>query len=442
MPIRQILNTNQDYYLINFDSDCKERVADDGRALSEFVVDELKREPITDVFIMSHGWLGDLDDAKAQYDKWTANLWSCASDIEALKKKRPDFKPLLIGLHWPSKPFGNEDTGGAFDLNLATEGDDVVKSAIADQLALLGASDEIGPQLETIYRAYLELDEPDTLPDEVREAYLEIESKLGLDGEDREPFDPEEIFRNALDADQEEEESGSFAANFAGGFSWGDLLAPLRVLSFWRMKDRARRFGESGANELLRKMQQVTSGRDVRFHLMGHSFGCIAVTAMIAGSSEATMAPNPVHSVLLAQGAVSLWAYCPEIPHAKEKAGAFSRLIKNNRVKGAIVTTLSEHDSAVGFFYPLAAGVKFQVDFAVELPKYGAVGEFGIQGLDDIAEGLIMGKKDHQYNFKAGRIYNLESSGVIKEKALVVGAHSDIAHPEVAHAWWQAVMVD
>ncbi|HKQ76445.1 MAG TPA: hypothetical protein VJ810_22315 [Blastocatellia bacterium] len=438
MPIRKIPNTDQDYYLVNFDSDGKERAADDGHRLSEVVLDQLKNQPVTDVFVMSHGWLGDIDDAQDQYDRWMGNLWGLHDDIGAVSRKRPNFKPLSIGLHWPSKPFGNEDTGGAFALDLTAEGDDLVKSASADQLALLGASDEIRPQLETIFKAYLELDDPETLPDEVRKAYLEINDKLGLDMEDREAFDPEDIFQNALEADQEEVESGSFG----GGFSWGDLLAPLRVLSFWRMKDRARSFGESGANDLLRKMQQATAGRDVRFHLMGHSFGCIAVTAMTAGSSEATMASNPVHSIMLVQGATSIWGYCPSIPHAKDRAGAFNRIIKNNRVKGAIVTTISEHDSAVGFFYPLAAGLKRQVDFAADLPKYGAIGAFGIQGLDDIAEGLTMGRKEHQYNFKPGRIYNLESSGVIKDKALVVGAHSDIAHPEVAHAWWQAVMVD
>jgi len=438
MPKRQIPNTQQDYYLINFDSDGKERVADDGQTLSEVVLDELKSQPVTDVFVMSHGWLGDIDDAQGQYDRWMANLWGCSDDIAAVKGKRPDFNPLSIGLHWPSKPFGNEDAGGAFGLDLSAEGDDLVEIATSDQLALLDAPDEIRPQLETIFKAYLELDEPETLPDEVRKAYLEINDKLGLDNEDREAFDPEDIFQNALEADQAEIDS----ASFAGGFSWGDLLAPLRVLSFWRMKDRARSFGESGANELLRKMQQTGSGREARFHLMGHSFGCIAVTAMAAGSSEATMAPNPVHSILLVQGAMSLWAYCEKIPHEPDKAGVFNRVVKHDRVKGAIVTTLSEHDSAVGFFYPLAAGMKGQIDFAVELPKYGAIGAFGIQGLDDIAEALTMGKKDHQYNFKAGRIYNLESSGVIKEKSLVIGAHSDISHPEVAHAWWQAVMVD
>jgi hypothetical protein len=438
MPIRKIPNTQQDYYLINFDSDGKERAADGGAVLSQVVVDELKNQPVTDVFVMSHGWLGDIDDAKAQYDKWMTNLWNCADDREAMMKKRPDFRPLLIGLHWPSKPFGNEDAGGAFDFDAAGGADDLVGTAVEEQLALLNASDEIRPQLETIFKAYQELDSPDKLPGGVRDAYLEINQKLGIDSEDREAFDPEDIFQNSIDADREQDDF----VNFGGGFSWGDLLAPLRVLSFWRMKDRARSFGQSGANDLLRKLQLAAAGRGVRFHFMGHSFGCIAVTAMVAGASDATMAQDPAHSMMLAQGAMSLWAYCAQIPHAKDKAGVFNRMIKNNRVKGAIVTTISEHDSAVGFFYPLAAGLKSQVDFAVDFPKYGAIGAFGLQGLGEIAEGMAMGKKDHQYNFKAGRVYNLESSDIIKDKALVIGAHSDIAHPEVAHAWWQAVIMD
>src|SRR5262249_5597169 len=237
-------------------------------------------------------------------------------------------------------PFGNDYTGGAFRLDCAAVGDDRVRREVGYQLALLKDSGRMRRQLVTIFNDYLEHVATETLPDEVQKAYLEINGKLGLDNEDREAFDPEEIFQNALDADQEEVESGSFA----GGFSWGDLLAPLRVLSFWRMKDRARSFGESGEKEWLRKMPQAAAGREARFHLMGHSLGCIAVPAMTAGSSEATMAPCPVHSILLAQGAVSLWAYCPKIPYAKDKAGVFNRVVKHNRVKGAIVTTLSEHD--------------------------------------------------------------------------------------------------
>src|SRR5262245_54671954 len=124
MPIRNIPNTQQPYYLINFDSDGKERAADGGAVLSQVVLDELKKQPVTAVFVMSHGWVGDLDDAKAQYDKWMANLWNCAEDRDAVMKKRPDFTPLLIGIHWPSKPFGNENSGGAFDFNAAGGTDD------------------------------------------------------------------------------------------------------------------------------------------------------------------------------------------------------------------------------------------------------------------------------------------------------------------------------
>ena len=38
-----------------------------------------------------------------------------------------------------------------------------------------------------------------------------------------------------------------------------------------------------------------------------------------------------------------------------------------------------------------------------------------------------------------GRIYNLEASDVIKNGSGPSAAHSDIAHPEVAHAYWEAV---
>ena len=47
---------------------------------------------------------------------------------------------------------------------------------------------------------------------------------------------------------------------------------------------------------------------------------------------------------------------------------------------------------------------------------------------------------DFDYGFEPGHIYNLEASHVIKNGGGFSGAHSDIAHPEVAHAMWQAVL--
>jgi hypothetical protein len=78
--------------------------------------------------------------------------------------------------------------------------------------------------------------------------------------------------------------------DFAGS-NWSLLLAPLRTLSFWKMKDRARDFGESGSFNLLSQLQQACSEK-VRFHLMGHSFGCIVVTATLCGAAERKQLPG------------------------------------------------------------------------------------------------------------------------------------------------------
>jgi hypothetical protein len=69
------------------------------------------------------------------------------------------------------------------------------------------------------------------------------------------------------------------------------------------------------------------------------------------------------------------------------------------------------------------------------------VGTFGLQG-----EGLPVELRDIEvdvtadYKFLPGRIYNLKSDSVIRNGGGLSGAHSDIAHPEVGHAFWEAVL--
>jgi hypothetical protein len=49
---------------------------------------------------------------------------------------------------------------------------------------------------------------------------------------------------------------------------------------------------------------------------------------------------------------------------------------------------------------------------------------------------------DQAYAFEHGKIYNIESSRYIAQmQSLGSGAHNDIAHPEVAHAMWSAVLL-
>ena len=84
---------------------------------------------------------------------------------------------------------------------------------------------------------------------------------------------------------------------------------------------------------------------ETRFHLMGHSFGCIVVSATVAGAPRGEKLPRPVDSLFLVQGALSLWSYCPDIPMARGTAGYFNRILEEGLVRGPIVTTRSRFDA-------------------------------------------------------------------------------------------------
>jgi hypothetical protein len=276
------------------------------------------------------------------------------------------------------------------------------------------------------------------LSPEVRAAYQTLDREAGLSdggiaaapGADRDGFDPDQVFQEARG---EGPSFGLFPSREA-------LLAPLRTLSFWKMKDRARVFGEGGGNALLAALQQAAGGRDVRFHLMGHSFGCVVVSAMLNGPGGGGGAARPVDALALVQGALSLWSYCDDIPVARGKPGYFRAVLASGRVRGPVVTTQSEFDTAVGRWYPLAAGTARQVSFAPgTFPTYGGVGTFGIQG-----PGPALADRDMlpegSYGFEAGKVYNLASGKFIREGGGFSGAHSDIDKPAVAHALWEAAL--
>jgi hypothetical protein len=83
---------------------------------------------------------------------------------------------------------------------------------------------------------------------------------------------------------------------------------------------------------------------------MGHSFGCIVVSAMLAGPRGAGLI-RPVHSAALLQGAFSLWSYCSDIPVARGRPGYFHGVVNGGRVAGPIITSQSTFDVAVGRYY-------------------------------------------------------------------------------------------
>jgi pimeloyl-ACP methyl ester carboxylesterase len=434
MPYRSIPGGSSRYALVAFDQEGHESTKDpDGLAgcFSRRLISDFAQDTVTDVFLISHGWMGDMPAAIDEYDHWFGAQVASTADQERMARRRPGFKPLRIGVHWPSKPWGNEEFGGAAAAYSLP--DDMVELYVAR----LGDRRGLREAVTTVVRAAAEQPDAQQMPPAAAAAYRDINAmlaELGTDGEgaapgsDREPFDPRAHFAVA----QEE-------ASFGLGDSLGVILAPLRQLSFWKMKQRACLVGETGMMELLAALQQAAGSRDVRFHLMGHSFGCIVVSAMLCGAPAHPSLAKPVASLALVQGALSLWSYCEKIPVVPGRSGYFRSLITDKKVTGPILTTRSFFDTANRCFYPLGAGIADQVEFGpAELPRYGALGTYGAQGLTRDGNDLPMRSATDDYRFAAGGIYNLQASEFIRNGGGAAGAHNDIAGPEVAHAIWEA----
>ena len=464
MPLRHIDEADLDYFLLLFDRDGNERREQDG-SLLRMKLNEIIRESITDVFISSHGWKGDIPAAISQYASWIATMAAQASDRDRARALDPAFKPFIVGVHWPSLPWGNENREALLGDNDKDEfaaeqqmnSDELLKlyaKRIADTdaaraaLRTILAADDLGGENGRPNRE---------LPLELEAAYqiLFEEAGLRLDGAAAAPGSDQQTFRPSLTisqwtsaAESQAEpgldgEPGLLSGTFRQTMR-NKLLMPLRQLSFWSMKRRARNVGETGVHSLLVELQE--SAPEARFHLMGHSFGCIVVSAAVsgplAGSTVASRLPRPVDSLFLVQGALSLWSFAERIPYTPNVPGYFRPMeIAPSLVRGPIVTTRSSFDRAVGTYFPLAAQLGNDRLLGEELPEFGGVGTFGIQGTAaDMTHDLLVLNADDDYGFVAGQIYNVDASRVIRRGGGPSGAHSDIAHPEIAHLFWQAAL--
>lgn len=441
MGAEKVPGRDERYHLVSFDASGRERPEENGPYSRELVA-LLKEEAPTDVFLLSHGWYGDVPAARQQYRAWVAAMGDCPADREEAEARPGGFRPVVVGLHWPSLAWGDEDLSPASFAVAVADGtepgdspSDGVTRLVDSSAAALADSPAVRDSVRTIVDSALDDPVPATLPPSVRDAYQRLDAALGLGaggegappGEDRAPFDPEAVYQACL-----LEELASF-----GGLSFGGLLAPLRVLTFWHMKRRARDVGASGAASVLGRLQQAAP--TARFHLMGHSFGCIVVSSAVAAAEHAGR--RPADSLTLAQGAMSLWSFCSSIPSAPDRAGYFHPVIAKRLVSGPIVVTTSVHDRAVRTFYPIGAGSRGQVDYpADQLPTYGAIGTFGVRGPGIRVVDDDLRPVDELYDLKPGVVHDLRGDEVIRVNEGLMGAHNDIAKPEVAHAVWQAAL--
>jgi hypothetical protein len=431
MPFRLIPDTNTRYGLLSFDAHGAERRDDPDGVMSERLRELAAAGDVTNVFIFSHGWMGDVPAALRQYDLWIKAFDTLTADRERASMIFPGFRPLYIGLHWPSLPWGDEELEESGDGSFSAEDTSIFDERMARYLEWLGDTPGVRQALTTILaEADAEIG-PDELAPHVRDAFLALDAELGLGGgpdADGLPFDPDQM------------------AAAQDGVSFGEsnpvvVLDMLRTLSYWSMKKRARRIGEGAMHDFLRRLQQVIDRQRMRIHLMGHSFGCVVISSILGGPGGRSPLERPVDSVALVQGAVSLWSYAAQIPGASDP-GYFCDIITRGKVRGPLITTRSRHDAAVNKPYRLASQLSGAYSFdAEDYPKYGAVGRFGLQGLprDRVVDTVLLGVGE-PYGFACGHVYNLESSRYICKLEGAAGAHNDIGGREVAHAIWEAAL--
>ncbi len=126
----------------------------------------------------------------------------------------------------------------------------------------------------------------------------------------------------------------------AGLFSAIDPRKALRLLTVWRMKDRAGVVGAHGVGPLVREILETTSAR---VHLVGHSFGAkVMLSAVAAGPAPV----RPVRSMLLLQPAVSHLCFAPagRVP-GTARPGGYHEVPA--RVELPVVSTFSNRDVAL-----------------------------------------------------------------------------------------------
>jgi predicted alpha/beta hydrolase family esterase len=405
---------------------------------------------ITDLLVMSHGWNNDADAARTLYRNFFENFVAVARQNDL-----PGRHFAIVGVIWPSKKF--DELVAASSAPGSAEGSAGLTAAHKESLKA------IEEKLETMKELFTEPAQRQTL-DEVKALLPDIEDK----GSARKEFadkirslldpsaandedasatffkdDGNELMKNLKVAEDDLDEEvigegeGSASlplgvgtvpppqggaaslATFLSGFK-ASVMNVLNYTTYYEMKARAGNVGKNGVAKLIDKLASQVE----RIHLIGHSFGGRVVTATAANSTT-----DKVKSMSLLQTAFSHNGF------SKIMNGFFRGVVDQKRIKGPILVTYTKNDTAVGIAYPLASKIAGDATaaFGDENDKFGGLGRNGAQQMEvgEVVKGNLLDAAG-DYQFQAGKFFNLEGSPFIK-------GHGDVTGKEITHAVRKAV---
>src|SRR5262249_55446304 len=425
----------------------------------------LARDPMpSDIFVMSHGWNNNMDEAKDLYSRLAGQI---AQQVQAsLSLQGRTF--AVCGVLWPSKKFEDKDLipSGAASLNEAVT-DEKVQQRVTDLRDLLGAKgwpmEQSNAELESkFFELVAAANDWEDDPDARRQVVETIRGLLPKDTADAE--DASNLFfklnRHALiekltrNLNPPPITPGSSAASLdpfaispGGGMGGaasfrdvmggikGALLHFLNYTTYYVMKARAGNVGVNGVAPLIEEIRKARP--NIRLHLIGHSFGCRVVTSAVnALPGDEKLRPN---TMALLQGAFSHNGFASNFD-GNNNDGAFRQVVAQKKVKGPIIITHTRNDKAVGIAYPIASRIAGQVAAALgdENDIYGGLGSNGAptaQTTRGSAVGTLL-NPGSAYPFggagSCGHLYNLKADQFIS-------GHSDIVSPAVGYAITTAI---
>ena len=405
---------------------------------------------VTDLFVMSHGWNNDADAARTLYRNFFQNFVAVAQQNDL-----PGRSFAIVGVIWPSKKF--DELVAASSAPGSAQGSAGLTAAHKESLKAVEEKLEAMKQLFSEPAQKKTLDEAKALLPDIEDkgsARTEFVNKIrslldpsAANDEDASATffkdDGNELMKNLKvaedDLDQEVVGEGEGSASlplgvgtvqppqggaaglatFLSGFK-ASVMNVLNFTTYYEMKARAGNVGKNGVAKLIDKLASQVQ----RIHLIGHSFGGRVVTATAANSST-----DKIKSMSLLQTAFSHNGF------SKSMKGFFRSVVDQKRVKGPILVTYTKNDTAVGVAYPLASKIVGDATaaFGDENDKFGGLGRNGAQQMEvgEVVKGNLLDAAG-DYQFQAGKFFNLEGSPFIK-------SHGDVTGKEITHAVRKAV---
>jgi hypothetical protein len=446
------------FWELTFDAD-----GDPDKAQSQAMLAEVTTRETTDLFVFSHGWNNDRAVAKRLYDGffgllaqqlghapgasavnaglagvvWPSRRWS--------DEPIPDFTPRT-----PDDAHGNDGTaalpptatapplGGPLDPTLdpqtLTDLRELFPSAAPalDRMAELLATTPDQAALEEFHKQLRNFSAGGVNSDDGEDDRADVVDRGSQPGMLLD--EPTVLFSRYRD---ELQKAGDLPTDLIGGEAglgdtlrgiWHGAKEALRQATYWQMKNRAGVVGSKGLGPLLAQLHEEAPR--LRVHLIGHSFGARLVSFSLTGLQPNS--PSPIKSVTLLQGAFSHFAFAKPLPFNASRDGALAGMLE--RIDGPLTVVFSEHDKAVGVFYPLASMAARDDSAAANRAtwRWGGMGADGAQGVQAKLDPVRPAGPGNTYRFSPHAVLNVDASSVVCRGSAPSGAHSDIVHPELS----------